>query len=61
MAGINPPHERCCKRCDRVEVWDDEQMVWVAKRVETARRRGTPYCVHEWDITGNYSPLTDDA
>jgi hypothetical protein len=61
MGTINPPQERRCTRCDRVEVWDDERMAWVAKRVEGTKRRGTPHCVHEWDITGNYSPLTNDA
>jgi hypothetical protein len=61
MATIDPPYERRCTRCDRLERWDDERMVWVAKQVDGTTRRGAPHCVHEWDITGNYNPLTNDA
>lgn len=61
MGTLDPPRERVCLRCDRREVWDDDQSGWVAKRVDGDKQRGTPHCVHEWDITGNYSPLENET
>lgn len=58
MATIDPPRERSCLRCDRTEHWDDERTKWVAKREDGALKRGRKHCVHEWDITGNYNPIS---
>lgn len=57
MATIDPPRERSCLRCGRIEGWDDEQMTWVAKHEDGSPQRGRKHCVHEWDITGNYNPI----
>jgi len=57
MTAIEPPTERECLRCGRVEIWDDQRVTWVAS--DEANAFGRPHCVHEWDITGNYNPTTD--
>ncbi len=57
MATIDPPKERRCLRCSRLERWDDGLRTWVAHREDGEYQRGRKYCVHEWDITGNYNPL----
>jgi len=59
MQRVVPPTERTCLRCGRTEVWDDSRQTWTARTGETVER-GTPHCVHEWDITGNYIPLAED-
>ncbi|MFC7073888.1 HEWD family protein [Halovenus rubra] len=60
MTTIDPPRERRCLRCDRIEVWDDKQQTWVTDEQEHTSPRGTPHCVHEWNITGNYYPIEND-
>lgn len=57
MGTIDPPRERSCLRCSRVERWDDDLETWVAKAEDGEARRGRKHCVHEWDITGNYNPI----
>lgn len=52
--SIDPPRERRCEQCDRTEIWADEEGYW---RVETV---GDVHCIHEWDITGSYRPLSSE-
>lgn len=50
---LRTPDRRSCERCGRVEDYDDS--VWRAKRL------GDVYCIHEWDIDGDFVPVTDGA
>lgn len=61
MTAIVPPRERFCVRCGRHSVWDDKKETWVAAVVDEERQVGTAHCLHEWDISGNYSPVREDA
>jgi hypothetical protein len=62
MTTIDPPRERECERCGRRDVWDDESEAWVVATDEDGDpRTGTPHCLHEWDINGSYSPVTNGA
>jgi hypothetical protein len=54
MSSIEPPRERECERCPRREVWDEDRGIYTAASDDD---RGTPYCVHEWDVTGTYNPV----
>ncbi|MHB9286545.1 HEWD family protein [Halobacteriales archaeon Cl-PHB] len=56
MTTVTPPSERTCERCGRQEVWSDERRTWVA---DPDGDPGTPHCLHEWDITGTYNPVTE--
>jgi hypothetical protein len=55
MAGIDPPRERQCERCGRVERFDDDSETWLGDPATP----GNPHCVHAWDITGTYNPVTE--
>lgn len=57
MESIDPPNDRECLRCGRLETWDGDRTTWVAATVDGERQRGQSHCVHEWDITGNYNPI----
>jgi len=61
MTTIVPPKERTCIRCNRKAVWDEEQETWVAAVVDGERRAGRPHCLHEWNISGNYNPVSEDV
>ncbi len=52
MEAIIPPRNRRCERCGRVDSWDSDAQTWVA-----ANERGSPHCLHEWDINGTYNPV----
>ena len=52
---IVPPTERSCERCGRRERWDDDKQTW-----RGLTPSGTPHCLHEWDITGTYNPLSEE-
>lgn len=52
MVSINPPRERTCEQCGRVDVWDDDRENWVV-----ADHPGNPFCLHDWDINGTYNPI----
>ena len=54
---IEPPTERECERCGRKDVWDDDEGTWVIVESDGEKDAGSPYCLHEWDITGTYNPL----
>ena len=57
MTRIDPPQERECTCCGRQEVWDEARGTWAAENGGDGL--GRPHCVHEWDISGAYSPVTD--
>ena len=57
MTSIIPPRKRACERCGRVDTWDENKKAWVAATVDGRTQRGSPHCLHEWDITGSYSPV----
>ncbi|MFB6109950.1 MAG: HEWD family protein [Halodesulfurarchaeum sp.] len=51
--SIRYPETRRCLRCDRVERWDEADGTW---RVDG--EVGKVYCVHTWDITGSFNPVS---
>lgn len=55
MAELDPPRERECQRCGRREVWDADATNWTIDGGAV----GDPFCIHEWDITGAYSPVRE--
>ncbi len=60
MTRIVPPEERVCERCGRRDEWDPDRGAWVATADEDGEvRRGTQYCLHEWDINGAYNPVAE--
>jgi len=60
MSAIEPPQRRRCERCGREEAWNDEAGTWVAADTEDDCR-GDPHCVHVWNITGSYNPLSGNS
>ncbi len=56
MSVIQPPTDRTCERCGRVERWDDQKQTFVAA---DENQKGRPHCLHEWDINGQYNPLRE--
>ena len=54
--AIRAPTKRVCEQCDRRERWDDEYETWAIERTDGTLSVGDPYCLHEWDINGNFSP-----
>jgi hypothetical protein len=59
MVEITPPTERSCERCGRKDVWDEEQGKWTIQVEDGERLVGDRHCIHEWDINGHYSPITN--
>lgn len=55
MIDIQPPDARECELCGRKEVWKDG-----AWRVSD-EQPGEIYCIHEWNITGDYSPVNANS
>jgi len=53
-AELRKPTERICESCGRTEVWNDDADTW---RVDDDP--GNVYCVHEWDINGNFLPVEE--
>jgi len=56
-AEILPPTERACTICGRRDVWDEGTENWVIAREDGERQVGSPYCIHEWDINGEFNPV----
>ncbi len=56
MTTVTPPEKRSCERCGRREVWSEDRETWVEDADGDA---GRPHCVHEWDITGSYNPISE--
>ncbi|MFB6069172.1 MAG: HEWD family protein [Halobacterium sp.] len=55
---IRKPTERVCERCARAEVWDEDACAWkIAHDEEGDRQAGNVYCIHEWDINGDFVPF----
>jgi hypothetical protein len=58
---IVPPRRRSCERCGRTDVWDDEADNWVIAEEDGQRKVGNRHCIHEWDINGQYNPVTGET
>jgi hypothetical protein len=52
---LRTPESRVCERCGRVERHDEEVGGW------RAADAGDVYCIHEWDIDGEFVPVQDAA
>jgi hypothetical protein len=50
---LRTPERRVCERCGRTERDDEETSGW---QVTDA---GDIYCIHEWDIDGDFVPVQD--
>jgi len=53
MVELRRPNERTCQNCGRQEAWDSEEENWVVDGDV-----GAVYCLHSWDITGEFSPVS---
>ncbi|MFC7165685.1 HEWD family protein [Halospeciosus flavus] len=53
MSAIRTPNERSCTRCGRHEEWNEEEGTWTVVDEEV----GDVYCIHAWDITGQFTPV----
>ncbi|WP_342341559.1 HEWD family protein [Halanaeroarchaeum sulfurireducens] len=51
-AQIRTPTHRTCVRCGREERYDEEEKVW-----KVTDAVGDIYCIHSWDITGEFTPV----
>ena len=49
---IRRPAKRVCTRCGRVERWNEDETAW-----QVDSEVGEIYCVHDWDITGEFTPV----
>jgi len=54
---IRKPRSRKCELCGRREAWDDERGSWQIVADDGERVVGNPHCIHEWDITGSFTPI----
>jgi len=52
---LRTPERRVCERCGRTERHDEEEGGW---QVVTD---GDLYCIHEWDIDGDFVPVQGAA
>ncbi|WP_253738944.1 HEWD family protein [Halohasta salina] len=53
---LRRPKGRTCERCGRVEQWNDQVDSWEI----TDDAAGSVYCIHEWDINGQFVPYDSD-
>jgi hypothetical protein len=49
---LRTPTRRECQQCGRVEIWDEDRGSWVVDG-----DAGDVYCIHGWDITGEFTPI----
>ncbi len=56
--ALIPPTRRACLDCGRQDVWDPKRGEWTICEVDGVRQVGEPFCLHEWDITGNHRPVS---
>ncbi|MFB6133561.1 MAG: HEWD family protein [Halanaeroarchaeum sp.] len=49
---IRSPSHRTCDRCGREEYYDDEANAW-----QVTENVGDVFCIHSWDITGEFTPI----
>ncbi|MEF8774861.1 MAG: HEWD family protein [Halobacteriales archaeon] len=59
MPPLSPPRERTCERCGRRDRWDEATSHWTIAVERGEARRGDPFCIHEWDVTGDYNPFEE--
>lgn len=52
-AKIRVPTERACLDCGREEVWNAETEYWAVDGDAV----GDVHCIHDWDITGQFTPV----
>lgn len=52
-AEIRRPRVRTCVRCGREEHYDDDDAMWQV----TDDGVGNVFCIHDWDITGEFTPV----
>lgn len=52
---LRKPTERTCERCGRREKWSGDS--WRVDRTNGEPDTGSIYCIHEWDIDGNFLPI----
>jgi len=57
VTRISTPDRRQCERCGRAEYWDDDAETWRIEVEDGDRRASNPYCIHEWDINGSFTPV----
>lgn len=50
---IRVPEQRACQECGRRERWDATEENWVVEDDAV----GEVYCIHSWDITGEFRPV----
>ncbi len=55
--GLQTPSFRECERCGRSEHWDEDDETWRIREEDDERQVGNPHCIHEWNITGSFSPF----
>lgn len=55
MVDIRAPKERTCTECGRSERWDEDAGNWRVADDEV----GNVYCVHDWDVTGTFTPIEE--
>lgn len=59
MVRLRSPTDRVCERCGRHEHWRDDG--WRVATADGDPVVGEPFCLHEWDINGAFSPIVADA
>lgn len=50
--SLRTPTERTCEICGRAETWSEDTETWLVDD-----EAGDVYCVHEWDINGQFAPF----
>ncbi|WP_135822481.1 HEWD family protein [Halostella litorea] len=55
--ALRTPSRRKCERCGRSERWDEDAETWRIRVEDGERLVGNPHCIHEWDITGSFTPI----
>lgn len=58
---IEPPTRRTCERCGRTDRWDETVENWIIAEADGERQTGNKHCIHEWDINGQYNPVSRNA
>lgn len=58
-ASLRTPDDRTCELCGRKEQWDEAVGAWRIVVEDGERIVGDGYCIHEWDITGEFSPIEE--
>ncbi len=58
---IVPPTRRSCERCGRTDVWDGTTENWVIDEEAGEKQVGDRHCIHEWDINGEYNPVSEES